>query len=186
MKNMFNSKNPKLLVLFFLIAFLILACPGQAQEVKAADNNSVTLYLFYLKTCPYCHNELVFLSKLKQQYGEKLEVKSFELSESQPNAQLFEKFASAFGVNTQYVPATFIGKKYISYYDNDQTTGAQIKNLIDECLVLGCEDAGAKILAGTGEVSGNKNNTGTVIVPIALVFLVLLIILLRKKRVKNV
>jgi len=117
----------------------------EAQE-KAQENNKVNIYFFYSQTCPHCHKEAVFLSRLKQEYQDKIEIYSFEVTANSANVQLFKKFGQVYKADVKGVPVAFIGDKHISGYYNDEYTGAEIRNLVDQCLVLKCHDPGRHIL----------------------------------------
>ena len=149
-----------------------------------ASNDIVNLYFFYSLTCPHCHDEALFLGKLKNELGEKLKIYSFELTENYGNIELYEKFGRAFAINLNQLPTpgTFIGEKSLIGYGNDEYDGANIKNLIEQCLKLGCHDLGAEIINQNQEQgSGTENKTMSIAVGVAVIIGVVIIILVRRK-----
>lgn len=137
------------MVLFFLsITFLMVPnfVGAQDDKVENETDSQVNIYFFYSETCPHCHTEAVFLSHLKQEYQDKIEFYSFEVATNKANAQIFQQFGQVYGADVSGVPVIFIGEKHIAGYYNDEYTGAEIKNLMDQCLALKCHDLGRHIL----------------------------------------
>jgi len=121
--------------IFFLAIFLALMLP----PVLAQEEN-VTAYFFYGRYCPHCAKEEVFLEFLESKYPQ-LEVKRYEVSYNRENAELFAKIAEACGVTSSYVPTLFIGDfDPIVGYFSDGTTGKQIEDHVEHCLIEGCID----------------------------------------------
>lgn len=134
--------------LFFSI-LIIFSFLVQATQASEESSKEVALYFFWGDGCPHCEKEKSFLDKLKQEYPG-LKVMEFEVWYGKENQTLFKKFLEAHNVSKPYgVPTTFIGKEYLVGYDTETTTGAQIKNLVKDCIRLGCPDAGEGIIAPT-------------------------------------
>ncbi|MFH1326190.1 MAG: hypothetical protein ABIH48_01855 [Candidatus Falkowbacteria bacterium] len=118
-----------------------------AQSVKnSAAEQVVNLYFFYSETCPRCHEEALFLSKLQQEYADKVKIYAFEVTTNRANLELFKKFGQQFEVDISSVPLLFIGERYIIGYQNDEYTGAEIQNLVEQYLKLGYHDLGRHVL----------------------------------------
>ncbi len=118
--------------------------------VPCLAGESVTLYLFYSKSCINCRHEEEFLAGLRTRIPE-LEVRSFEVLSNPDNAKLLVRVAESFGAKARGVPATFIGPfAPIMGYERDETTGRLIEERVRECLARGCEDV-------VGPLVGNKH-----------------------------
>jgi thiol-disulfide isomerase/thioredoxin len=148
--------------LFLILGFSFLVLPNFTQAIE----KPVDLYFFYSKTCPHCKKEALFLTKLQKEYGNKLKIYNFEIIDYPENIELLRKFGAIYSLDTSRLatPVTFIGDQYISGFYNEEYTGTQIKNLIDQTLSLGTKDLGAQILNSnsklankTEEVAINKN-----------------------------
>ncbi|MBT3689751.1 hypothetical protein HOE31_01405 [bacterium] len=127
---------------FKYLFLLIVLCASFfvfADNIKAEEN--VDLYLFYSYTCPHCHDERVYLETLKEEYGSQLEIHEFEIIKDKANQELFKEAARIYNANISYVPLTIIGDQLITGYGTDETTGSEIKNLIDLCLTTECSDS---------------------------------------------
>ncbi|MFH0863413.1 MAG: glutaredoxin domain-containing protein [Candidatus Altiarchaeota archaeon] len=109
-----------------LAILLLLALPGavSAQVEPSAANQTVKLYLFWKEGCPHCEAEQEFLQQIKPKYPE-LAVYQYEISS---NRQIFQEFARRYNASPQYVPATFIGDKFIGGFSD--SIGRQIENQI--------------------------------------------------------
>lgn len=123
-------------IFLFLIA-LWLFLP---QLTQAA---SVEVQFFYSKTCPHCQKEEIFLDKLEKDYGDKLKINRYEVSDPD-SVKLLMQYGRELNMNIRSVPITIVGDKYFIGYSDDQTSGLPIKEQID--LALGnqpAEDQGA-------------------------------------------
>ncbi len=144
------------LLIFLLIPNFLLAKNNQTVIAKTPNpaspkrnvtyGQTVNLYFFYSKYCPHCEREAVFLSQLKNRYQNKVKIYAFEIAENSSHVQLLQKFGHHYSANVNGVPIIFIGEQYIIGYYNDESTGIQIQNLVDQCLNLGCRDLGSEIL----------------------------------------
>ncbi|MFH1055849.1 MAG: glutaredoxin [Candidatus Altiarchaeota archaeon] len=111
--------------LVFLAVFLLLGS-ASALDVNQSSPDTVKLYMFSREGCPHCVAEKEFLPELQAKYPE-LEVIIYEAGENQA---LFEEFARRYNASTQYVPATFIGGKFIGGFNNRNLIGRQIENQV--------------------------------------------------------
>jgi glutaredoxin len=111
-----------------LAVLLVFSACASAQLMPAAPsgNQTVKLYLFWRDGCPHCHEERIFLADMIKKYPE-LEVIEYEVGDNRP---LFEEFARRYNTTAQYVPATFIGDKFIGGFDTPNKIGKQIENQI--------------------------------------------------------
>lgn len=111
--------------------------PAKAKE--AAPPYPVTLNFFWGNGCPHCAEEEKFLNKIEKDYPT-LTINRFEVWGSAKNREIFKQVGQKLGVDVSGVPFTVIGTNNVSGYYNEETTGAQIKQYIDECLTKQCVD----------------------------------------------
>lgn len=132
----------KLFLLIFGVALLLPGAGALAAEVAAptltvqtvtTSGGVADLYLFYGEECPHCAKEKVFLAKLKSELGDKLQLHYYEVWHNQDNARLMSAVAARHNVTIPGVPLTVIGDEYIIGYRDDETTGAEIRTLINSC-----------------------------------------------------
>lgn len=92
------------------------------------DRNKVNVYLFYLDTCIYCHQELDYFENIQTEYEEYFTLHAIEIS-SESNHKIMEIFASKMGDDDNGgVPYTIIGRKTITGFGEE--TEAEIINAI--------------------------------------------------------
>ena len=115
--------------LLLSLAFLLVAFSASAQTKPE-------IYFFYSNSCPRCHKEALFLDKLENDYSSKIKINRFEVGKTQANVDLMLGMASKLGTEVSGVPFTIIGDKYFTGYYNDQITGSQIKQAIDDWLSI--------------------------------------------------
>ena len=116
----------KLLVKIFAFAVVLIF----SFRIFAVEN-TVNIYFFWAETCPHCAKEKIFLNNLKKE-DPNIIVNNYEVSENQKNSNLLKAIGEKHNINVAGVPITIIGKDYLTGYLNDQTTGEQIKILIDK------------------------------------------------------
>lgn len=134
-----------------LLLFLLLS------HYAAAYN--VTLYFFYSTTCPHCHSESIFLSKLESKYPS-LEIKKYAVDISDENFDLMIRFAKAYKVSEtdlSAVPQTYIADGVIVGYIDDDTTGKIIEQNITHCINFGCIDPYVNVLRAEGNETTNAS-----------------------------
>lgn len=89
------------------------------EEIKESANkivtqknlvgkNKVTLTLFYLSTCPHCHNEIKWLEEIKDDY-DYLNIVKYEANE---NEKLYDLVLEKMNIDSYYVPLNIIGNYY--------------------------------------------------------------------------
>jgi len=112
-----------LLGIFVFLMFPTLSFADEPLEID----------FFYSKTCPHCAKEEAFLPTLEAEYGSRIKINKYEIS-STGNQKIFLDFINNSGKTINGVPATFIGDEVIVGYLSESTTGAQIRELIDNNL----------------------------------------------------
>lgn len=116
----------KLVSIVAVLSFLIWPAITYAQE-------PFEINFFYSKTCPHCAKEEVFLDQLEEEYGDRIKINRYEVSDEE-NLELFKKFVKESGRPVNGVPATFIGGDVIVGFNTSADTGRQIRRILDDCL----------------------------------------------------
>lgn len=142
---------------WFLWLFLFyLTGAANASGLAFAEEKPVNAYLFYSKTCPHCTKEVSFFNQYLEENPGKVELHSFEISKPE-NTKIFELVSSA--VDQHGVPMLVVGEKVLVGYLNDETTGKQIDDLINECAENGCQDFLADLDSAKGSDSKLEHKT---------------------------
>lgn len=114
----------KLVILFSILFFFLIPSSALAQE------NEVSLYFFWSKTCPHCEKEQEFLNKIAPEYPD-LKIYDFEVSKVS-NFMLLQEIGRQTGVSVNGVPIVFISDSNLIGYLNDETSGQTIISLIEK------------------------------------------------------
>jgi len=89
------------------------------------------VHFFYGNGCPHCYQESVFLDSLSERYPE-LSVVKYEVYYNSSNAEIFSEFRELYDTPYSSVPMLFVKNEYIVGFANNETTGVEIENLINE------------------------------------------------------
>jgi glutaredoxin len=114
------------------------------HTLQAAEKQ-INVYFFYGQGCPHCAKEEKFLAKLEGE-NKNITIYRYEVWHSQENASLLGKIAKGLNINITGVPVLIVGDKSIIGYYDDNTTGREIKQVLDEFLIKGCDDKVASIV----------------------------------------
>lgn len=136
----------KFFIILSVVFFVLLSGAVKAEE-------KINLYFFYGNGCSHCAKEEIFLDKLKKQRKD-IVIYRYETWNSTENAKLLAKIGKELGVRTPGVPMLFIGNKVVTGYFNDEITGKQILDILDEYSGGECVDIVASIIGtnnGLGE-----------------------------------
>lgn len=117
-------------LLLIILSFPVFSAAAQSGETL----NVVHLYFFNGDGCPHCAEEKIFLNEMKDEYGDQLEIHSYEVWYSQENAATFETFAKAFNFEPTGIPVTFIGDQYWTGF------GSTSREAIQEAIQNGVEN----------------------------------------------
>ncbi|KKR22058.1 MAG: hypothetical protein UT48_C0001G0071 [Parcubacteria group bacterium GW2011_GWE2_39_37] len=109
---------------YLLFSLFLLVSAPSAFAVE-----DINVYFFYGKGCPHCAKEEILLDKLEKE-SENIKVNRYEVWGSKENASLLQKAAEALNIESSGVPVTIIGDQYIIGYDEEDTTGVEIRSLI--------------------------------------------------------
>lgn len=127
-----------------------------------ASSRRVTVHLFWTATCPHCRKARVFVEELARNDAS-IELVSRELDGSGDKERAFEAVATAAGVDPPVVPLIVIGDEVLVGYDDDATTGEEIRRKIAECRAAagGCPDRAAAIIAQALPASDRGSGSAT-------------------------
>ncbi|MFH1412522.1 MAG: thioredoxin family protein [bacterium] len=100
-----------------------------------ANEEKVDIYLFWAEGCPHCSDEKEFLNDLSKnkEYKNVLELHYYNMSE-QGSLQALKMFAQKLDFKVSGVPVTVIKDWYTIGFNNDDTTGEEIKEQINNLL----------------------------------------------------
>jgi thiol-disulfide isomerase/thioredoxin len=127
----------------FVLVLLMLAMTG-----RVLAEEKVVVNLFYLNTCPHCHEEIEFLEDYEKEGG--IVVKKFEVSNSK-NRQLWSRVGRVVGAEIGPVPLTVIGDQFIPGFDEPETTGEEIRELVGRVREEGLVDVTSEYIEDEGK-----------------------------------
>lgn len=122
------------------------------MERELIGKNEVTLYLFYLSTCPHCHAEIEWLDEIKDKY-KYLKIVKYEANEH--NSEYY-KVLTEMGITEYSVPLTIIG----SYHHIGINLSAKeeiISTIEDYSKVEHCDMVNTILSNGDVTSCNNKN-----------------------------
>ncbi len=98
------------ILLIGIISLLMVNVEAKIELPEKTDHEKVTMYLFYSKTCPHCHDFInYFQSNYKDEYKDYFEIVALEAG-SEGNGTLFQKVSEHFGNNTGgQIPYIIVG-----------------------------------------------------------------------------
>lgn len=112
----------------------------------AVASTPVDLYFFNGDGCPHCAKEEKFLEDLE---GKQIvSVHRFEVWHNQANAELMGKVGQALKVTESGVPLTVVGSRYIVGFDEANTTGKDILQLIEQEKTSSNQNVVANLIGG--------------------------------------
>ncbi len=106
-------------------------------SIVIAQNNTVSVYLFYGRGCPHCSRTIAFFDQLKENYPNLNLIKK-EVYFNDENRHLFEKFSSLYNAEIEGVPTIFIDKKRFVGFNTE--ISKTIEYEIQRCSAEICED----------------------------------------------
>lgn len=135
-------KNPFRAGLFALLCVAFVFLIGQEPEQDQAGAGSlskpnVVAHVFYSPSCPHCRKELNFLETLKPDYpGLRVDLHNIDKDEE---LDTMVRFLQRYGLPTYQIatPFLFIGKRYLLGFHEPETTGREIRALIESELAGG-------------------------------------------------
>lgn len=127
----------KFLTIFIIFVIAIFLFVFSNKEIENEDNGkettnqTVQIDLFYLPTCPHCHDEIDFLNEIKTEYPQ-LKVNLYSAAESK-NAELLANKYREYDVPENVwgrVPVTFFERGIYIVGFEKTTTGPRIESYI--------------------------------------------------------
>lgn len=132
--------NKRIGLICIISLFLVLPMiSAQSQCLQNAQNDTKTLYFFYGDGCPHCADAEPFLAELQKKYNFKLV--SHETWYNETNKQIFEEFLTAYNIpkSSWGVPAFFMGGRHILGFDNADSIGKSLEEMVSRCMNSDCE-----------------------------------------------
>jgi hypothetical protein len=165
------KKVTQTLISIFLLASIFTSSLTQPANILAQDSElgsastaasveeevqpMTHLYLFYGEGCPHCGKEQEFLKTLKAEYGDKIQITTFEVYYSPANAHLMETIGNELGLSVSGVPLLFVEDTPIVGFGAAETTGSKIRETIEDCLDTACKSRVDEIVEESG-LSGKE------------------------------
>lgn len=121
-----------------MLMLIALSFPLINTAAQSGDRlNVVHLYFFNGDGCPHCAEEKIFLNEMKEEYGDQLEIHSYEVWYNPENGALLETFAKAFEFEPTGIPVTFIGGQYWTGFgaNNREAIQAAIKDGVENGVI---------------------------------------------------
>ena len=125
-------------LLFFAAACLLALFPGASQAddawLKSGANGQpeVRLYFFWSLTCPHCTEAHPYIEAIPEARPW-VKLHALELSRHPENVRQYRDMARQLGEDSASVPALlFCGEMHVGW-DSDATTGARIRQRLDDC-----------------------------------------------------
>ncbi len=118
-----------------LLAVLVLAIAGAATGKDLEPK----IYYFGATGCDFCSNGLAFLKRYTAE-DDRVRFQDFDIIGSPDDAALFVRVVNAIGLADPRVPMTIVGRHVIVGYEDDGTTGREIRVAVEQCRLNGCPD----------------------------------------------
>jgi glutaredoxin len=129
-------KKGKVKIVLGLMLFGIISLFSIPKSMAA---EKVNLYLFWGEGCPHCAKEKNFLAELIKEDPD-IVLHEFEVYKDVEGRSKFIEATEKLNIETNGVPLLIIGDKYLVGFMNEETTGKEIKRLIEESRKNGCFD----------------------------------------------
>jgi len=121
-------------ILFVILSTLIGA--GFPLTARAAEPE---IYYFGASGCGFCADGLVFVKHL-QHDDKRVRLTSFDIVANPGDAEIYIRVVAAIGFSDPQVPLTVIGNHAIIGYQDDETTGNEIRLTLEQCRLQVCPD----------------------------------------------
>jgi hypothetical protein len=133
-----------------LAAILAVASFAPTQPAQAAEPE---IYYFGATDCDFCANGLAYIKRL-QHDDKRIRLHEYDIVASSDDATTFVRVVAAIGLLDPQVPMTVIGHHVILGYQDDETTGNEIRLTLEQCRLAACPDfLHALVTYGTEVVS---------------------------------
>ena len=155
MRSTLHTKYLKIAILIILLCTITRTIPINV-EAKEQENNLVNIYLFHLKSCSHCNEEIKFLDKIEKKYPN-IKVYRFEVHEKNNNKNRL-KVQELYNLKGNSVPLTIIGDTPYTGYSKEISNVTFIKT-IKYYSKYSYEDRVGKLL-GIEKISNYNKNEG--------------------------
>lgn len=131
-----------------IVLFLLCFCFSTGLLAKEwHGEDSLNVYFFWAKRCPYCEKEREFLKKMQSKYPN-MKINAFESRYNKQNRQLLDRLAEQIGFQVVGYPVVVISDKYFIGFGGRENTGAEIEKALFEAKSKHSPDFAYKILYG--------------------------------------
>ncbi len=113
----------------FILLFSYVESLSYTKEQGIAEASCSTVEVFTRKGCPHCARARLFLEGLKLDYPEVI-VLEYDVNASMSNRDRFLALNTQFNIDKPGVPSFFICNQLIVGFDDEQTTGLNLKRLL--------------------------------------------------------
>ncbi|MBN1331916.1 hypothetical protein JW978_03460 [Candidatus Dojkabacteria bacterium] len=127
-------------IIFGILLLTGILSGSRVAKAESLNVAPVNIYIFYGEGCPHCAKEREFLDKIKNEYGDQIEIHQFEIYYNPDNVKIINEVSNRLGVQVAGVPFLVIGDREIIGYGGDNTTGEEIRDRINYCLGGNCPD----------------------------------------------
>jgi glutaredoxin len=132
------------------IAFaLILLLWSGVPSIGFAAESRLAVYIFGSEDCSFCRNARAFLRKISKENGG-FDLHEYDVVRSGDDAALLVRFITAVGMQEAHIPMVVIGRQIMLGYDNDATSGREMRRQIEQCRVQTCDDVVRQFIDRTG------------------------------------
>jgi len=102
------------------------------QFLFAQTDDKIEYVLFHLEACHHCQDEIEFIEKeIMPEYGEYIDLQIYEVSEP-ANQDLFRQYTFYHQTQAGAVPIAFIADEVVAGFGSVDTTGKQIRGIIEK------------------------------------------------------
>lgn len=113
------------------------------------------IYYFGASGCDFCESGLAFLKRYSAEDG-RVRHKDFDIVGSADDALVYVRVVNAIGLLEPRVPMAIIGRHVIVGYEDDETTGQEIKLAVEQCRLRSCPDLVHGLMTYGPEVAATK------------------------------
>ncbi|KKL58469.1 hypothetical protein LCGC14_2225040, partial [marine sediment metagenome] len=123
----------------YIFIFLSIFFALQTYSFAKEKNKEVIVYFFWGRGCKHCDREKIFLSKLQNKYPS-VKIYRLEAWKNQENRDLLIKLSKELDIDISGLPITIVGDKAFIGYLDENTTGKNIENAVQDALKNGSKD----------------------------------------------
>ena len=116
-------------ILILLISYPDINRAEPSPEAAKSSNSCATLEIFSRTGCPHCADAYIYLEKLKAEYPQ-IVIVARDIHSDPENMQRFVEFNHRFKIDQPGVPSFLICDHYLTGFDDAETSGAIIKQML--------------------------------------------------------